>query len=719
MTRRARRRAAAWAGLRLLVAAILVAAGTAQASAGGLTPEALWGVTRLSDPQPSPDGSQVAYAARDYSIERNGSTSRLWLIAADGGAPRPLTLGEVKDSSPRWATPNLLLFLSSRGGSSQIWAIRTDGGEAWQVSDLPLDVANLAVAPGGTSVSFTLEVFPDCEDLDCTANRVKEQEASPVQARVYTELLYRHWDSWEDGRRSHLFVAPLVAASGGKPGAAPGGGSLRLGTPRDLMAGMDADSPTRPFGGGEEIAFSPDGRELIFAAKDLPGSEPSWRTDVDLFRVPADGTAAPRKVTTQNRAWDTMPAYSPDGKWLAYVAMERPGFEADRFQVVLRPRDARGDLGPPQRITSGWDRSVGSLAWLPDSRGLVVTAQEHGRLRIFTVAVPGGGVKPLVSEHHNTSVAVGPKGRVFFLQDSLTSPADLFVIEARGGAARRLTSANAARLAGVEMGAVEDFWFQGARGEKVHGWLVKPPGFSAGRRYPLAFLIHGGPQGAWQDAFHYRWNPQIYAGAGYVAVAINFHGSTGYGQAFTDSITGDWGGAPFQDLMMGLDHILASQPAVDRNRMCALGASYGGYMINWVAGHTDRFRCLVNHDGLFDLSSMYHTTEELWFPEWEFGGTPWDKPELYERWNPAAYVKNWKTPMLVIHGALDYRVPETEAFATFTALRRRGVEARLLHFPDENHWVLKPANALKWHAEVLDWMARWTSNAPPRGSGSR
>lgn len=673
----------------------LGAAGKTAASQG-LTAAQMWSMRRLGDPRPSPDGTRVAFVTREYNVETNHSVASLWVVSSSGGPPTRLTRAEVHDRSPRWLLDNrTLVFLSDRGGSTQIWAIRIDGGEPYRVTDWPLDVGNLAVSPDGARVAVSMEVFPECGAPACTAARMEAREKAAVQARVYSELLFRHWDAWDDGRRNHLFAASLRISAAGK---------VETGEPLDLMAGLNADSPTRPFGGGEEFAFSPDGTEITYAAKVLPGSEAAWRTDVDLYRVPVTGSAPPERITAANRAWDTMPAYSPDGRWLAWLAMARPGFESDRFHIVLQDRQA----GTRRLLAESWDRSAGTMTWSSDSRTVVVTAQETGRQKIFAIDLAGDSVRPVVEQHRNAAVVAGSDNRIFFLQDSLTAPADLYSVSLQDGKVRRLTSFNADLLGQIVMSPPEDFWFTGAGGDRVHGWLLRPAGSRGPRRWPVAFLIHGGPQGAWLDQFHYRWNPQIYAAAGYMTLAINFHGSTGYGQAFTDSITRDWGGAPYQDLMIGLDQFVDREPGADADRMCALGASYGGYMINWIEGHTDRFHCLVNHDGLFDLSSMYFSTEELWFPEWEFGGTPTEHPALYKRWTPSRFVKNWKTPMLVFHGGKDFRVPESQGFSTFTALRRLDIPAKLVYFPGENHWVLRPANALFWHETVLDWLARWT-----------
>jgi dipeptidyl aminopeptidase/acylaminoacyl peptidase len=536
-------------------------------------------------------------------------------------------------------------------------------------------------------------VFPDCDSLDCTVDRLAEQADRKDSARVYDRLFVRHWDTWKDGRRSHLFVVPVEA-----------GDDEAAAAPVAVMAGMDADAPSRPFGGMEEVAWTPDGNGLVFTARDVGPSE-AWSTDFDLYHVPADGSAPPRCLTAANEAWDTAPSFSPDGTTLAYVAMERPGFEADRFRVVLRPWPD----GEARVLTDGWDRSVGGVTWAPDGRTLYAAVQDVGEVKLFAIDVATGTPTLLVDGGHVR--APQPAGdRLLFGRDDFRSPVALFTTARDGSGLRKIVDLNAGHLEGVAMGAYERFSFPGWNDETVHGWLVRPANFDPERTYPVAFLIHGGPQGSFDNDFHYRWNPQTYAGAGYAAVMIDFHGSTGYGQAFTDSISGDWGGKPLVDLKAGLAAALERYPFLDGDRVCALGASYGGYMINWIAGRwPDRFRCLVNHDGVFDTRAMYFETEELWFPEWENGGPPWDAAASYEVFNPVRYVDRWRAPMLVLHGALDYRVPETQGIGAFTAAQRRGVPSRFVQFPDENHWVLSPANGLLWHDEVLGWMDRWTA----------
>jgi dipeptidyl aminopeptidase/acylaminoacyl peptidase len=641
---------------------------------------------RISDPQVSPDGEWAVFTVSALDLDANRRRTDLWLVRTDGSELRRLTTHEAGDFNPRWSpTGRTVWFISTRSGSAQVWYKRVDGGDAEQVTDLPLDVSNLVVAPDGRHIAFTLDVFPDCATLACTRSRLDEREAAKATGRLYDGIFVRHWDTWKDGRRSHVFVMPT---SGGEP--------------VDVMKGMDADSPSKPFGGPEEIAFTPDGNSIVFTARVAGRAEP-WSTDFDLYVVPIDGSAAPALITLDNRAWDTGPAFSPDGKTLAYLAMERPGYESDRLRIVLKPWPD----GEARVLTQDWDRSVGSIAWSPEGKTILATAGNLGNVSLFAVDVESGDAKLLVREGHVRSPAFGGDGIVFGL-DHFRSPVELYTARVDGSGARAITQMNYERLASIEMGEPEQFAFKGWNDETVYAWVVKPAKFDPDRKYPVAFLIHGGPQGSFDNDFHYRWNPQIYAGAGYAAVMVDFHGSTGYGQAFTDAIRNDWGGKPLEDLQKGLAAALERYPWMDGERACALGASYGGYMINWIAGNwPDGFRCLVNHDGVFDQRMMYFATEELWFPEWEHGGPYWENPGGYEKHNPARFVANWKTPMLVVHGARDFRVPLEQGLAAFTALQRKGIPSEFLYFPDENHWVLKPANSVLWHETVLAWLGRW------------
>jgi len=643
---------------------------------------------RIGDPQLSPDAGTIVFVLRSTDLEADRGRTDLWLVGVDGSKLRRLTANPAGDHNPRWSPDGKsILFLSSRSGSSQVWRIAVDGGEAAPITEEPLDVTSLVVSPDGRQIAYSIDVFADCETIQCSRDRLDATAESKVTARVYERLLVRHWDTWKDGRRSHVFVAP-----------ADGGAAV------DLMRGMDADCPSKPFGGPGEYTFVPDGSGVVFSARDA-GREEAWSTNFDLYHVPVDGSAAPRNLTEPNTAWDTQPVFSPDGKTLAYLAMSEPGYESDRFRIVLR--DWSG--GTVRFLAEDWDRSPGTIAWSEDGGSLLAWANNLGQRSLFEISVKSGEMMTLVEEG-TVRWAAKAHGRIVFAMDHLRSPVELYRANATGGDVRALTGINTERVRAARMGEAEQFTFKGFKGETVHAYVVKPADFDAQRTYPVAFLVHGGPQGSFGNDFHYRWNPQAYAGAGYAAVMVDFHGSTGYGQSFTDSIRGDWGGKPLVDLQKGLAAALKRYPWMDGERVCALGASFGGYMMNWIAGNwSDRFDCLVNHDGNLDERLAYYDTEELWFPERDHMGTPWDNPTAYEKHNPVNFVENWKTPMLVIHGALDYRVVDTQGLSTFTALQRRGIPSKLVYFPDENHWVLKPNNSVFWHETVLDWLDRWTA----------
>jgi dipeptidyl aminopeptidase/acylaminoacyl peptidase len=641
---------------------------------------------RISEPQVSPDGKWVVFTLRKTDLAANRGRTDLWLVGTDGAGLRQLTTHPSGDSSPQWSPDGKsIYFLSTRSGSSQVWRLPVDGGEAEQKTTLPLDVGGFLLSPDGTRMALAMEVFPDCETIACTKTKLDEMESRKASGRIYDKLFIRHWDTWKDGRRSHVFVMPI---SGGEP--------------VDLMKGMDADSPSKPFGGVEEIAFTPDSKAIVFTAR-VAGREEAWSTNFDLYLVPVDGSAAPKNLTESNKAWDTQPVFSPDGKTLAYLAMSRPGYEADCFRIVLR----NWADGKERVLTEAWERSPGGVTWSADGKTIYTTAGNLGQNSMFAIETATGKVRTVVKDGQVRTVALAGT-RLFFGMDHHRSPVELYSVLPSGSDVRQITRINADKLAKVRMGESEQFTFKGWNDETVYAYVVKPVDFDPSKKYPVAFLIHGGPQGSFGNDFHYRWNPQAYAGAGYAAVMVDFHGSTGYGQAFCDAIRGDWGGKPLEDLQKGLAAALAKYPWMDGTRVGALGASYGGYMINWIAGNwPDRFRCLVNHDGNLDERLAYYDTEELWFPEWDHQGNPWDNPEHYEKHNPVNYVKNWKTPMLVIHGGQDFRVVETQGMSTFTALQRRGIPSKFLYFPDENHWVLKPHNSILWHETVIGWLDQW------------
>ena len=645
---------------------------------------------RITDPRVSPDGKTVAFTVATTDLDANKRRTDLYLADVGGTWMRRLTTHEANDSSPRWAPDGRwLYFLSTRGGSQQVWKLPIDAGEPEPVTREPLDVDNLEVTPDGGALIFNMGVFPGATAAD-TQKRFADKEASKVSAQVYDRLFIRHWDTWADGTRNHLFVYPL-----------PSGPS------RDLMPQMDADCPSKPFGGSEEFGVSPDSKTLVFSTRDV-GREEAWSTNFDLYEVALATAGTPRKLTT-NPAWDTQPRYSPDGKTLAYLAMDRAGFEADRFHLVLRDLARGSEKSVELRAYAGprGDRSPSEFCWSLDGKQIYWSADHIGNQALFATDVANGSTRIVAGTGTTLTPRPLPGGRVLFGRNTLTGPTELYARSAKGGAEVTITRLNAERVAAARSGTFEQFGFIGAKNDSVYGYVVKPADFEPSHRYPVAFLIHGGPQGSFGNNFHYRWNPQAYAGAGYAVVMIDFHGSTGYGQAFTDAISNDWGGAPYEDLMSGLDVALAKYNFLDRDRVGALGASFGGYMIAWIAGKTDRFKCLVNHDGTFNERMAYFDTEELWFPEWEHGGTPWDKPESYDRHSPDQLVQNWKTPMLVIHGGKDFRVVETQGMATFTALQRRGIPSKFVHFPDENHWVLKPQNSIFWHQTVIAWLDQW------------
>ena len=649
-------------------------------------------LNRVSDPALSPDGKTVAFTVRETDMGANRGRTDLWAldIVTKGAQPRRLTSHPENDSSAQWSSDGrFLYFLSSRSGSSQVWRLGSAAGEAEQVTRLPLDVGTFKISPNGQKLAVSLEVFPDCADLACTATRLDDKSKSKSSGMVHDRIFIRHWDTWSDGRISQLFVLTLE-------------NDAVKGDPLSLSGSLDADVPSKPFGDASEYTFSPDSSKVVFSARIKGKSEP-WSTNFDLYEVAIDGGEA-RNLTADNLAWDTQPVFSRDGTQLAWRAMERPGFEADRFHVVIQDTKS----GERRALTQPWDRSVDAIQFSYDGKMLYATADNFGQHPLWSIDVKTGKPTMLTGPGHVDSFSIGEREIVFALA-SLKSPSELYAFTLKGSELRDLPRINAQALSEVQLGEPEQFTFVGANDETVYGYVMKPAGFDPQRKYPLAFIIHGGPQVSFGNGWSYRWNPQTYAGAGYAAVFIDFHGSPGYGQAFTDSITQDWGGKPLEDLQKGLAAALAKYPWIDADRACALGASYGGFMINWIAGNwQEPFKCLVNHDGIFDARGMAYTTEELWFDEWEHGGPYYEVPENYEKFNPSNLVAQWSVPMLVIHGEQDFRVPDTQGIATFTALQRRGIPSRLLFFPNENHWVLKPANSIQWHQEVLKWLGEWT-----------
>ncbi len=639
-------------------------------------------VRRVSDPQLSPDGKWVAFTAAVYDVEKNSKNTDIWLVPSQGGEPWQMTRSIKADERPRWAPDSKrLAFVSARSGASQIWILSIEAGEASLVDTKSVEASGVLWSPDGNRLAFVSDVYPDCADAACNQKRDKEREASPVKARVLDRLLFRHWNSWKEGKRSHLFVVPA------------GGG-----IPTDLTPG-DADVPPFSLSGPDDYAFSPDGKEICFVR--APDRDGALSTNTDLFVVRVDGGGS-RKLTT-NPAADASPLYSPDGRFIAYRAQTRPGFESDRWQLML----LESSTGQVRSLTPDFDRMVESFAWTPDSRELFLIAGDEARQPIFRVEISSGPVRKLIDSHTNDEIQVAPNGkRLIFSRQSLSAPADIFAANSDGSDLKQLTAMNRDLLSQLDLKQPGSVWFSGAGGTRVQTWILKPPGFDPAKKYPLLMSVHGGPQGVSGDAMSYRWNGQVFAAQGYVVLMPNPRGSTTFGQTFIDEIRDDWGGRVYEDLIKAADHVL-TLGYVDANRLAAAGGSFGGYMANWIAGKTDRFKCLISHSGVFNLTSMYGVTEELWFPEWEFAGTPWTNRATYEKWSPHNLARNFRTPMLVIHGELDFRVPIGEGFQLFTTLQRLGVPSRMLYFPDEGHWILKPANSQLWYKIFLEWLEKY------------
>ena len=674
------------------------AAGPAAEAAQPFTVQDLVRLERISEPSVAPDGKRIAYTLRTTDMESNKGRTAIWLLDTRKRNAQPERMTDVAATagSAEWsADGNSLYYLSNRSGSNQVWRVRARGDaprdDAVQVTHLPLDVNSFRVAPKGDRILVSLEVFIDCPDLACTKQRLETAAHSAARGVLYDKLFVRHWDAWSDGRRSQLFGLALDDAG------------LANGTPLLLSAGIDGDVPGKPFGGREDFAFSPDGREVAFSVRAVSIGEP-WSTNFDIYLVAADGGGTPQNLTADNPAWDGQPAFSPDGSQLAYVAMERAGFEADRFHLVLLNLKS----GRKLPLTQNWDRSISSFAWSPNGKTLIATTDHLGQHPLWAIDAVTGRTSAITGDGDVEAFVVGQQ-QVFYTQSSLGAPANLYAVGFAGGKPRSLTHLNEAVLAHRTMSTYEQFNFAGWNDENVFGYVMKPADFRRDKQYPVALVVHGGPQGSLANLWHWRWNAQTFAGAGYAVVLIDFHGSTGYGQAFTDSISGDWGGKPLEDLKRGLAAAIKQYPWLDGDRVCALGGSYGAYMMNWIAGQwSDRFKCLVSHDGIFDNRSMYYSTEELWFPEWDNGGPEYVNPAGYSKHNPIDFVDHWKTPTLVIHGQLDYRVPFEQGLGAYTALQRRGIPSELLYFPDENHWVLKPANSIEWYDTTIGWLNKWT-----------
>lgn len=698
----------------------LLVIGPSKADQGkALKVEDLFRFKRLADPQISPDGKQVVYVVTTVDLDHNSTNADLWLIPTAGGEPKQLTTSPKHERHPRWSPDGKkILFESNRSGSSQLWVIDVNGGEARQLTTISSGASNGIWSPDGKQIAFVSAVYPEFSDKPFkesdAANKKKQDEAerNPVKARVMTRLFYRHWDEWVEDKRQHLFVIP---AAGGEP--------------RDVTPGdRDAYPTSTTFSVGDDFTFSPDSSHLVYTAP--PVRDEAWSTNYELWRVPVSGGEA-ECLTTDNPAADDAPAFSSDGKQIAWRAQQRPGYEADRWEIVVADCDASGKLtGKPRKLalkqrgrgTAAFDLSVDAFIWQPESTAICFLAEQEGKTPVFRLDVktemcsqgPAPGTISSLHVSNDGQTIVGGISTLF-------APPTVFTLKWETNAERpgsdstnfRIMSLNNRELLRqFELPRAESVKVSGSGGTPMQMWILKPPGFDPSKKWPLVYLVHGGPQGAWSDGWSNRWNPQVWAAQGYVVALPNPRGSTGFGQKYVDEISGDWGGKCYEDLMAGVDY-LEKLPWIDKDRMASAGASFGGYMMNWFQGKTTRFKTLITHCGVYNFDSMYATTDELWFDEWEHGGPPWGKNRAsYEKHSPHRYAKNFKTPMLVIHNDLDFRVPVSEGHQLFTTLQRLGIPSRFVNFPDEGHWVLKPANSRYWHQEVFGWLTKYV---PPGG----
>nr|WP_233520581.1 S9 family peptidase [Flocculibacter collagenilyticus] len=656
-----------------------------------LTVEKLNTFSKLHDVKVSPDQKWLVYGVKAYDDEGKKASDNLYLRDLTKQTPSiaKLTSNQSSEHSVQWSSDSQsLYFLADRTGSTQVWKLNLSGGEAEQVTDLPLDVEGLILSPDNKQLALAMSVLPSCKTLACTTKHKEDKSKQKHSGQVYDQLFVRHWDTWKDDLRTHVFVASLAPLSSNK----------KITEAVDLQQGWNTDIPAKPFSGMEEVAFTPDSKNIVFSAK-KPDNQQPMHTNFDLYQVSIEGGDAVN-LTTENKAWDSHPMFSKDGRFMAYAAMKEEVYESDRFAIMLKDLKT----GVTKEVSPLWDRSVISMTFAADNRTLYVTAQDIGQRSIYEISTNFGDVRKVYSSGYASDVQlVGDS--LLFTKHSLSHPKDVYMISREGNNIRQITDVNKDKLDNIKFGEYQQFNFKGWNDETVYGYWLKPANYQAGKKYPVAFLVHGGPQGSFGNMFHFRWNAQLWAAKGYGVVMIDFHGSTGYGKAFTDSISRDWGGKPLEDLKKGFQHITQAEPWLDANNACALGASYGGYMMNWIAGNwSDGFKCLVNHAGLFDMNSFYNTTEELWFPEHDMGGPVFDGSEDYTKFNPANYVNNWKTPMLVIQGLKDYRVPYAQSLAAFTTLQRKGVPSKLVVYPDENHWILNKENLKHWYGEVFSWM---------------
>lgn len=662
------------------------------AATRGLDVRDMIALDRVSAPLLTADGGNVVFAKRVLGSDSKASTGLFIrnLRTRDAAPPKPLTpAGWNVNSAALSADGQTVYFLSAKGGSQQLYSMPLAGGTPRQLTDFAVDVDSFQISPQGDRVAFSAGVFQDCgSDLACTSKKLDAHKARKNTGEVFDSLFVRHWDTWNDGRRNTLFVAPLPAA---KAAAVKGASAI--------SATLAGDAPSKPFGGNDDFTWAPDGKSVVASIR-VAGREEAWSTNFDLYRLDAEGKQAPVNLTAANPAWDAGPVFSADGNTLYYRAMKRPGFEADRFGVIALDLAS----GKTREIAPNWDRSAGEVVLSQDEKSFYTAADDLGEHRLFNIDIATGKAT-VVAEGGSIGSPVIAGSTLAYTKNSLKSGDQIVVAQADGSSPREITPSAGQMLPDVAFGDYEQFQFKGWNNETVHGYVVKPYNYQEGKTYPVAFLIHGGPQGSFGNGWSYRWNPQTYAGQGYAVVMIDFHGSTGYGQAFTDAISQHWGDRPLEDLQKGWAAAQKQYPFLNGDKACALGASYGGFMVNWIAGNwNEPWKCLVNHDGVFDQRMMGYATEELWFTEWEQGGTPFAKPQNYEKFNPVNHVADWKKPILIIHGQLDFRIPVEQGLGAFTAAQRQGIESKFLYFPDENHWVLKPQNSVQWHDTVNGWL---------------
>ncbi|HEV7683218.1 MAG TPA: S9 family peptidase [Pyrinomonadaceae bacterium] len=648
------------------------------------TVEDLLKVRRVGDPQISPNGRRVAFTIGDVNWDANKVITQIYVMKLDGTDLKQLTNGATSATAPRWSPEGKRIAYVNGG---QIWTMEDDGDRKDKVTKISTGAAAPVWSPDGKWIAFTSEVYPDCSDDACNKNKDEAAENSKVKAHITTRLLFRHWDEWRDVKRTHVFVVPSQG-----------------GTARDLTPG-DFDSPPYAASSNVDFSFSPDSKELAYIRN--PDKVEAISTNSDIYVLSLSGGAA-KNITASNRGYDVSPMYTRDGKSIIYRSQARAGFEADRWRLMSYNRAT----GVSTEIAKKFDLQIEEVVLSSDGNYAYFIAGERGRLPIYRVPLGGAEPQKMVPNVSASNLQITPDGKsLVYANSSMALPTEIFRTDIDEGAATQLTNANGNSMTPFGLRKAEEVDWQGAGGTKIHGFIVKPANFDATRKYPLAVIIHGGPQSAFNDSWGYRWNPQIWANNGYVVFMPNPRGSTGYGQTFIDEISGNWGGKPYIDIMNGVADVLRDNSFIDRNRIGAAGASYGGYMINWIEGHNNdprfRFKVLVSHDGVYNLESMYGATEELWFTDWEFKGTPWTNPLMYARWSPNKFVKNFKTPILIIHSELDFRVPFGEGLQLFTAVQRMGIDSKMLMFPDEGHWVLKPQNSQLWYHTVQDWMDKY------------